>query len=99
MGLTLISHAMNPSLASDTPAPPAMPTAGPERHRRLWVPVRSLAERHRPRILAHLLSLSENDRYLRFGYAASDAQIARYTDLIDFAQDEVFGIFNRRLTL
>jgi RimJ/RimL family protein N-acetyltransferase len=63
------------------------------------VPVRSLAERHRPRILAHLLSLSETDRYMRFGYPASDAQIARYTDLIDFAQDEVFGIFNRRLLL
>jgi ribosomal protein S18 acetylase RimI-like enzyme len=58
-----------------------------------------LAERHRPRILAHLMSMPGGDRYLRFGYAASDAQIARYTDLIDFAQDEVFGVFNRRLEL
>lgn len=64
-----------------------------------WVPVRSLAERHRPRILAHLLALPAQDRYLRFGYAASDAQIARYADLIDFSRDEVFGIFNRRLEL
>jgi ribosomal protein S18 acetylase RimI-like enzyme len=88
----------NPSTV-DTPVPPPAPDANANRDRRLWVPVRSLAERHRPRILAHLLSLSENDRYLRFGYAASDAQIARYTDLIDFAQDEVFGIFNRRLKL
>ena len=64
-----------------------------------WVPVRSLAERHRPRILAHLMALPAQDRYLRFGYAASDAQVARYTDLIDFARDEVFGIFNRRLQL
>ena len=29
---------------------------------------------------AHLLALDERDRYLRFGYAASDAQIARYVD-------------------
>lgn len=66
---------------------------------RRWIPIRSLAERHRPRILAHLLALPEADRYLRFGYAASDAQIARYADLIDFDQDEVFGVFNRRLEL
>lgn len=66
---------------------------------RRWIPIRSLAERHRPRILAHLLALPEADRYLRFGYAASDAQIARYADLIDFEQDEVFGVFNRRLEL
>ena len=66
---------------------------------RRWIPIRSLAERHRPRILAHLLALPPEDRYLRFGYAASDAQIARYADLIDFTHDEVFGVFNRRLEL
>lgn len=64
-----------------------------------WVPIRSLAERHRPRVLAHLLQLAERDRYLRFGYHASDAQIGRYVDLLDFRRDEVFGIFNRRLEL
>jgi RimJ/RimL family protein N-acetyltransferase len=72
------------------------PAGQPRLH---WVPIRSLAERHRPRILAHLTALPEHDRYLRFGYAAADAQIARYTDLIDFARDEVFGVFNRRLEL
>jgi RimJ/RimL family protein N-acetyltransferase len=46
-----------------------------------------------------LLALSEADRHLRFGYAASDAQLAHYADLIDFSRDEVFGIFNRRLEL
>jgi GNAT superfamily N-acetyltransferase len=74
-------------------------SGGPPAPARRWIPVRSLAERHRPRILAHLLALPERDRYLRFGYAASDAQIARYTDQIDFSQDEVFGVFNRRLEL
>ncbi|HEY6133642.1 MAG TPA: GNAT family N-acetyltransferase [Rubrivivax sp.] len=64
-----------------------------------WVPVRSLAARHRPRILAHLLGLESRDRYLRFGYAASDAQIGHYVDLLDFERDEVFGVFNRRLEL
>ncbi len=87
--------------------PSAAPTSG-DRHDRApgkarvrphWVPIRSLAERHRPRILAHLLSLDEQDRYLRFGHAASDGQVARYVDLIDFEQDEVYGIFNRRLEL
>jgi ribosomal protein S18 acetylase RimI-like enzyme len=64
-----------------------------------WVPIRSLAPRHRARIATHLMSLDEGDRYLRFGYPASDAQIAKYVDLLDFDQDEVFGIFNRRLDL
>jgi RimJ/RimL family protein N-acetyltransferase len=82
-------------------SPHAPPDAAlrPRPSARRWIPIRSLAERHRPRILAHLMSLPERDRYLRFGYAASDTQIARYTDLIDFTQDEVFGVFNRRLEL
>jgi GNAT superfamily N-acetyltransferase len=79
----------HPPRSGPAPRPPA----------RRWIPIRSLAERHRPRILAHLLALPPNDRYLRFGYAASDAQIARYADLIDFTHDEVFGVFNRRLEL
>jgi ribosomal protein S18 acetylase RimI-like enzyme len=64
-----------------------------------WVPIRSLGERHRPRVAAHLLLLDERDRYLRFGHPATDAQIAQYAERIDFARDEVFGIFNRRLEL
>jgi len=64
-----------------------------------WVPVRSLASRHRERIRDHLTALAEHDRYLRFGYAASDGQIAQYVDRIDFDRDEVFGVFNRRLEL
>jgi RimJ/RimL family protein N-acetyltransferase len=72
---------------------------GTEKTRLVWVPIRSLSERHRPRIVSHLLTLPERDRYLRFGYAASDDQIARYADSIDFERDEVFGVFNRRLEL
>jgi GNAT superfamily N-acetyltransferase len=64
-----------------------------------WIPIRSLAPRHRPRILNHLLALGERDRYLRFGHMANDGQIGRYVDLLDFERDEVFGVFNRRLEL
>lgn len=64
-----------------------------------WVPIRSLSRRHRHKILEHLLSLSERDRYLRFGYPATDEQISRYALKLDFGRDEVFGIFNRRLKL
>jgi GNAT superfamily N-acetyltransferase len=77
----------------------AAPPEGPDIRPFRWVPVRSLSPRHRPRVLAHLLALGERDRYLRFGHAASDAQIARYVDQIDFETDEIFGIFNRRLEL
>ena len=66
---------------------------------RSWVPIRSLSSRHRARITQHLLALDTASRYLRFGYAATDEQIERYTDSVDFDQDEIFGIFNRRLEL
>jgi len=64
-----------------------------------WVPIRSLAPRHRERVALHLLSLEPRDRYLRFGYPATDEQIRRYVDGLDFDRDELFGIFNRSLVL
>ena len=63
------------------------------------VPIRSLGPQHRERVATHLLGLTERDRYLRFGYMASDEQVRRYVELLDFERDEVFGIFNRRLQL
>jgi RimJ/RimL family protein N-acetyltransferase len=65
----------------------------------LIVPIRSLGSGHLGRIAAHLLALDEQDRYLRFGYAANDEQIQRYVDQLDFDRDDIFGIFNRRLEL
>lgn len=64
-----------------------------------WIPIRSLSPRHRERIQAHLTALSQADRYLRFGYAAGDEQIARYVGGLNFERDEVFGVYNRRLDL
>ena len=63
------------------------------------VPIRSLGPAHRERIAAHLLALDAHDRYLRFGYAASDDQVRRYAQGLDFVRDEIFGIYNRRLEL
>jgi RimJ/RimL family protein N-acetyltransferase len=65
----------------------------------LMVPIRSLGENHRARIGLHLKSLSAHDRYYRFGYAASDEQVQRYVDQLNFDRDEIFGIYNRRLEL
>ncbi|WP_073462837.1 GNAT family N-acetyltransferase [Rhizobacter sp. OV335] len=75
------------------------PGGAPESSRFSWVPIRSMSERHRERISMHLLSLNESDRYLRFGYPATDAQIERYVASLNFERDELFGIFNRRLQL
>lgn len=86
----------------DEVQPSATPTAAGQAEAArqwTWVPIRSLGPRHRDRIAAHLISLDESDRYLRFGYPATDAQISKYVDMLDFDQDEVFGIFNRRLEL
>lgn len=65
----------------------------------VMVPIRSLGPSHRERITDHLLALEPQDRYLRFGYAANDEQIRRYADGLDFERDEIFGIYNRKLTL
>jgi len=81
------------------PSVPAAATRPPERPTPTWVPIRPLAPRHRDQITAHLLDLPARDRYLRFGYAASDAQVAQYVEQLDFERDEVLGIFNRRLRL
>ena len=63
------------------------------------VPIRSLGPSHRERIAIHLKALDGNDRYLRFGYQATDDQIQRYVDGLDFDRDDIFGIYNRKLEL
>lgn len=73
--------------------------AGTQRAGGGWIPIRSLSPRHKPRILKHLLSLKPEDRYLRFGYPATDEQIERYVLGLRFDRDEIFGVFNRRLEL
>jgi GNAT superfamily N-acetyltransferase len=65
----------------------------------VMVPIRSIGPSHGERIQAHLLALDAQDRYLRFGYAASDEQVRRYVAGLDFERDEIFGIYNRRLEL
>ena len=63
------------------------------------VPIRSLGPGHRGRIAQHILALDQQDRYLRFGYIATEEQIRRYADGLDFDRDEIFGIYNRKLQL
>ncbi|MCK9516471.1 MAG: GNAT family N-acetyltransferase [Ottowia sp.] len=63
------------------------------------VPIRRIGATFRPQVAIHLLALDEHDRYLRFGYAASDEKIRDYVEGIDYARDHVYGIFNRSLRL
>jgi len=63
------------------------------------VPIRHIGAEHKSELLEHFLALEPADRYLRFGYAAGDAQIRAYVDGIDFDRDEIFGVFNRKLEL
>jgi GNAT superfamily N-acetyltransferase len=79
------------SLQADPPAPVRKPD--------VVVPIRSLGENHRARICAHLKALNAHDRYYRFGFSSTDAQIEHYTDSLNFERDEIFGIYNRRLEL
>lgn len=64
-----------------------------------WVPICPLNQSHRPLIERHLLALGERDRYLRFGYPASNERIVQHVQQLDFVNHELFGIFNRRLEL
>ncbi|MDB5872483.1 MAG: family N-acetyltransferase [Ramlibacter sp.] len=63
------------------------------------VPIRSLGPSHRERIATHLMALDPHDRYLRFGYSATDEQIQRYVEGLDFERDDIFAIYNRKLEL
>lgn len=76
-----------------------MPAPSAHRASPVMVPIRSLGPAHSQRIAVHLLTLGPQDRYLRFGYAASDEQIQRYVDGLNFERDDIFGIYNRRLEL
>ena len=81
--------------AVEQPAPePGTPAVAP-----VLIPIRSIGPSHGARIAAHLLALSAQDRYLRFGYAANDEQILRYVSGLNFERDDIFGIYNRKLEL
>lgn len=54
--------------------------------------VRRLGEDRRAAVLRHLLSLNADDRYLRFGYAASDAAINAYVAGLDLTRDALLAV-------
>lgn len=64
-----------------------------------WVPAKRLDERDRGAIAQHLLQLNADDRYLRFGHAASDEQIERYVSKLRMGNDQLIGVYNRQLQL
>lgn len=63
------------------------------------MPVQALARRDHPRLIDHFLSLSTEDRLLRFGNRVSDAIVRNYVQSIDFDADSVFGVFDDQLAL
>lgn len=77
----------------------ALQAGAPSRASSVIVPIRSIGPSHGERIATHLLALSKQDRYLRFGFAASDEQIQRYVSGLNFERDDIFGIYNRKLEL
>jgi GNAT superfamily N-acetyltransferase len=83
---------VNPYIDDMVESPQASPST-------VIVPIRSLGPSHRERIAVHLLALDLDDRYLRFGYLATDEHIQRYVDGLDFERDDIFGIYNRKLEL
>ncbi len=68
-------------------------------HTRTPAPIQEVPAHHRERVLRHLMALDERDRFLRFGYLASDAQVIRYVEGLDFERDEVVGVYDEDLEL
>src|SRR6185369_13679675 len=61
--------------------------------------VQRLGASHRDKIVRHLVRLPADDRRLRFGAPMRDSTIATYVERINFAHDQVFGIFGADLEL
>jgi GNAT superfamily N-acetyltransferase len=61
--------------------------------------VQRLSAAHHDEIVRHLLRLPAQDRRLRFGSPMRDSSVAAYVGQIDFAHDQVFGIFGADLEL
>ena len=60
-------------------------------------PISEIGPKFRPHVARHLLRLNTRDRYLRFGYVASDEQIQRYVNSLNFERDHVYAIFDHAL--
>ena len=69
------------------------------KHGRQPVLVKALSERDRKRVLRHFLALDNSDRLLRFGSQVPDEQVRNYVGKLDFTNDIVFGVVNRRFRL
>ena len=65
----------------------------------MLIPIVGLDERHQSKILAHLLELDREDRYLRFGHAVTNEQIERYVNGLNFKRDHIDAIFNAALRI
>ena len=63
------------------------------------IPIAPLDISKSSQILKHLCELSEHDRYLRFGYKATNAHIEQYVVNLKFERDEIYGIFNSELQI
>lgn len=101
-GMSLIDKETLSESADALQHPPSMDLAPEARHeadQTLLVPIRSLGESYRSEIAKHLLQLDLHDRYLRFGFVATDDHIERYVAGLDFDRDEFLGITNRKLAL
>ena len=63
------------------------------------IPVQRLNEQARDGVVAHFLSLSAEDRRLRFGSSLSAEGIASYVDRIDFERDAAFAVHDDSLLI
>jgi RimJ/RimL family protein N-acetyltransferase len=65
----------------------------------LGVAINTLGKLHKSKIKKHLLSLDNQDRFMRFGYTATDEHIERYVDGLNYERDDIYGIFSDSMEL
>lgn len=63
------------------------------------VRVKELSGRDRRHLLMHFLALDDNDRLLRFGTVLPDDLVTKYVQMLNFARDAVFGVYDNKFTL
>ncbi|MDM0114806.1 GNAT family N-acetyltransferase [Variovorax sp. J22R133] len=97
--LTILKASLGAGSFLKAPVTESRPAAAAPQVQPVLIPIRSVGPGERDRIARHLLALETHDRYLRFGYPATDEQIQTYVDALNFERDEIFGIYNRKLEI
>src|SRR3954471_21448581 len=65
----------------------------------MTIPIKELSAFEQPAIERHFVSLTSEDRRLRFGAGLGDSAVRLYVKRIDFERDALFGVMDHELNI